>query len=241
MPRHTHFLALLVVAGGCAAPTKSPDGLSGGDAAGKPQPKATVSAELRTQALNFMGYPFEKPVRYKVTGLGAEAHKGGREITAEEPKDGKITLKSAWTDGLATVLPDEVLVSTKEGIRSTMIQGSKIEPPPLFLPADLRTGLAWKSSFSFERPGDKAKFQATTQWRILGTEQVTVPLGSFDAIVVKESASIKGVAGKVEQSGKSWYVDGVGLVKAVHESVSSAPGSQPSKNTITITAIPAKG
>ncbi|MGI8923312.1 MAG: TapB family protein [Fimbriimonadales bacterium] len=241
MPRHTFLLALLVVAAGCTAPTKSPDGPVAGDAAAKLESKETLPAELKTRALKFMGYPFEKPIRYKVTGLGTEAHEGGREITAEEPKNGKITITSAWTDGLATVLPDEVLVATKEGIRSTMIQGSKIEPPPLFLPADLKPGLAWKSTFRFERPGDKAKFQATTHWRIVGTEKVTVPLGTFDAIVVKESASIKGAAGKVEQIGKSWYTDGVGLVKAVHESVSSAPTGKPSKNTITITAIPAKG
>ncbi|MBA3726207.1 MAG: hypothetical protein H0W86_07075 [Armatimonadetes bacterium] len=241
MPRHTFLLALLVVAAGCTAPTKSPDGPLGGDGAAKREPKETLPADLNTQGLKFMGYPFEKPVRYKVTGLGTEAHEGGREITTEEPKGGKITINSTWTDGLATVLPDEVLVATKEGIRSTMIQGSKIEPPPLSLPAHLKPGLAWKSTFSFERPGDKAKFQATTRWRILGTEKVTVPLGTFDAIVVKESASIKGAAGKVEQSGKSWYADGVGLVKAVHESMSSAPTGQPSKNTITIIAIPPKG
>src|SRR5438045_2954831 len=114
---------------------------------------AVIPSEYNTQALRALGYPFEKPIAYKVTGLPepgsatAGAPKtGGRQVKVSGPTDGKLQIEVTWTGELSSLNKD-IYTADKSGVTAVMAQGNQINPPTLYLPADLTPGVSWKGKF----------------------------------------------------------------------------------------------
>ena len=51
--------------------------------------------------------------------------------------------------------------------------------------------------------------------KVLGTERVDTPAGSFDCFVLEETVTTKALMMKEVEKIKSWYAYGVGLVKEI--------------------------
>jgi len=78
-----------------------------------------------------------------------------------------------------------------------------IEPMEMVLPAELKTGMSW----SWEA-ADKSEKETS---KVLGVEKVTVPAGTFEAVVVQCDNTLNGEACQE----KTWFVKDIGYVKDV--------------------------
>jgi len=101
-----------------------------------------------------------------------------------------------------------------------------------FLPKDLRVGSEWTNKFEIEMDMsqiaagglNKVEGTITTQRKVLGEEEVTVPAGTFKALKIQAETAIDthlpGVANGVTASipklvTTEWWVKGKGMVKSV--------------------------
>jgi hypothetical protein len=97
------------------------------------------------------------------------------------------------------------------------------------LPRDLRVGSEWDQSFSFttQLPADRlqpraveVKGKVETHRRAFAEESITLPAGTFTAIIV-DSRTVStmefpgGGAVPIELMGQEWWVRGKGLVKVI--------------------------
>jgi len=197
-----------------------------------------VPVQANTAALRWIGFPFDKPVYYRMEGFQGRTFEGGREYKIT-PKGETVVIDVTWTGDIGTALGQtEQWVAEVAGIRSTKIQSSDIKPPPIYLPAEPKKGLSWNTSYGFASPGGQGNISVKSTSTISGTEQIRVPYGTFNALVLKESGTMSTPAATATMEGKTWFVDGLGMVKAVQNITNTPKGGQPSKMTITITAIP---
>ncbi len=67
---------------------------------------------------------------------------------------------------------------------------------------------------SWDWTGDAGGVTTSQTWKAVGTEKVTVPAGTFNAVKVESDAEIAGTKAHYTY----WYVDGVGAVKVLTES-----------------------
>lgn len=242
MRKYAALIAALIVFG-CSPKTKvarNPDWPNGkpdtnSNAAVEPT-NAAIPKELLTDGFRALGAPFEKPIGYKVSGTGVVPSEGKRTVKISATKDGiKVDLDYGVMMGGQPA--GESYSASSKGIYTLKAQGSEIIPPPLFLPARIKLGDSWKSTCTLDNPQNGQKLTLTTSTKILRKEPVTVPLGSFDALVVSESGTLTGKGIKVKTNGTSWFVDGVGMVKTVQSFTNSAGPGGPQKFAITMTAI----
>ncbi|HET6645306.1 MAG TPA: hypothetical protein VFG65_07400 [Fimbriimonadales bacterium] len=195
-------------------------------------PKETAPA-YQTKGLEYFGFPFGKPVHYKAVGLPQGTAEGDRTIKTVV-QDGKLMITATWSGGLAA-LDSETDVADADGLHNTSTGNNRFDPPLLQLPANPKEGDSWKSNYEVKIPS--GTFRANTTSKVLGIKKVTVPLGTFDAMVVRETGTLASGSLTMDVTSSVWFVKGVGLVK--NSLQTSIHGSQTS-NTITIEAIPAK-
>lgn len=84
---------------------------------------------------------------------------------------------------------------------------AKYEPPKPYLVNPLTVGQKWQWTGL-----DPARVEVRESSRVVGTESVTVPAGTFRAMKV-----VTEISGAAEKTRTSWYADGVGLVKSITE------------------------
>ena len=104
MRKQTYLICFAAVFAGCQ---------SNNPAAVETTPKPNAPA-YRTAGLDYLGFPFKKPIRYKAVGLPQGTAEGERTIkTAVE--DGKLMVTATWSAGLAA-LDSETDVADADGV-----------------------------------------------------------------------------------------------------------------------------
>ena len=244
------FLVGLLLIAGCAGTPKESN-LTAPPANAKTTPErstpTSLPPEYNTQALRALGYPFEKPIAYKVVGLPdpmtrkpGPTKTGGREVKISGPTDGKLHIDATWTGGLSSLKKDS-FTADKSGVVALMLQGGELTPSTVFLPAELRMGFSWKSKFSFTVPDSGQKLDVDSVSTVSANETISVPLGKFDTIVVNETWKIMNGSAKIVQTGRTWFAEGYGMVRTESVLTQTQPGSKPYKISLSIAAIPPKG
>ncbi|MCH8273854.1 MAG: hypothetical protein IH851_03605 [Armatimonadetes bacterium] len=184
-----------------------------------------VPEELMTPALRAMGGPSFQAVRYRVIGLpgsggdaseGEEERFGARITRVTSVEGGKVTFTVLWTGGLQQ-FRSEQYESTAEGLTAVRWLGVPIDPPFTYLDADLTEGRTWSDEFSLEMDPETGTVYFSIRYTVLGRQEVTVPLGTFDAIVIEEEGRASAKEMNIRVKGRTWFAEGVGIVKATSE------------------------
>jgi len=207
--RSLYFLAFVLIAGcsgkGSETTSTTP--------ATTPQPVEKVGLgipeELVTDGLKLMGYPFDKTIVYKVDGFPTGSSSTQTMSTTFEAKaEGQNVLTFNYA-GEPSNLPSEGYALEKDAIFGVAAGGDEISPKVKAMPATITIGDKWPTKASLQN----GKIVMDTGIKIVGRQQVTVPAGDYEALVVIESGTIT-VDGKMSKvEGKSWYVEGIGAVK----------------------------
>jgi serine/threonine protein kinase len=120
--------------------------------------------------------------------------------------DGQVVLARVDAIVQGIVLETEYLSSTAQGIFRHRAQTTwEISPPLCLLTFPVKTGQAWESGLSI----GELKYKATC--RVVGSEEVEVPAGKFQAVKVYMDMQQEGTEDK--NIFISWFVAGIGIVK----------------------------
>jgi hypothetical protein len=158
-----------------------------------------------------------------------------------------LTLTQQWSCG-----PDGIALLDYAGggaaaISTAGLQGTftTTEMSGVTLPASMSPGSTWNQAFSLEALLDMGEAgeasgtgSATIDYQAIGTESVTVPAGTFDAMRVESTlstnieATFAGLTVPVMLTTQtvSWFVDGVGWIKA--EETATFEGAESMVTTI---------
>lgn len=98
----------------------------------------------------------------------------------------------------------ETLNLTEFGLERCEVSGNILDPPMLILKFPISPNKKWTTNPTVQSDFGKLELKTNAQF---SKERVTVPAGTFDAIVV----TLENLTGKYQ----TWYVKGVGKVKQV--------------------------
>jgi hypothetical protein len=195
----------------------------------KPRPKIEIPPALMTEGLEAIGAPFDKPVEYEVEGISTEKQIGTQE-TRVTVKNDQVIVAVDWHDGLE-YMDNDRYVCDQKGVRANVAQGNILNPPFLYLPAKLSPGAKWKSYSEFVTSAG-VRLKMDFDCKVIGTQKVTVPLGTYDAILVVQTGKVTSDKSiNATQEGKNWFVKGIGMIKST-QVVKNLVGA---KKTVTVT------
>ena len=229
--------------------TQSPNASKSGPVAGKDSPPAvpdkaatvnstpasaplTVPDSLKHDAYAYYGLENSKPVNVTVVdSLSKESRPGTRQCQLVEIKGGKATYVIKQSGGLQD--NGDVTISLESnGIYAMGTTVGTMKSHSIEMPAKLEVGSGWKDHTEIK--ADQREINLDNDLKIKGLEKVTVPTGTFEAMVITSTG--KGTMSKipVTLTTKSWYVKGRGAVKQV------ISVTQPGQPTHTLTVSEAK-
>lgn len=211
-------LAALFALIGCPGPDAAKTG-SESDAPktenGKEVPKE-VSANLKHEAYEWMGFGRLEPFTYELTRMeGAAPMEGTQTLSFIGGDDKAAKFQFVRTGGLAQ-LGDEEFELRPDGIYQTAMPSGALAKPGLLMPADVKAGSSWKSGFDVAATdGKKFNFDLTNKAERI--EKVKTKGGDFDALLIVSTGKINITEGEKTTSNavssKTWYVKGLGHVK----------------------------
>ncbi len=215
-------LASLIALFGCPGPSATePKPGEGGTKteSGKEVPKE-VSANLKHEAYQWMGFGRLEPFTYELTRMeGAPPAEGTQTLSYLAGDDKAAKFQFVRTGGLAQ-LGDEEFELRPDGIYQTAMPSGALAKPGLLMPADVKTGSSWKSTFDVAATdGKKFNFDLTNKAERI--EKVQTKGGEFDALLIVSTGKINITEGEKTTSNavssKTWYVKGLGHVKMTLE------------------------
>lgn len=135
------------------------------------------------------------------------------------------TVETHWkcdVDGLTSL---EFAASSLGG-KTRQVNFKTVNRKGVVIPNNLGVGSSWSYSFTLEGEMDNSKLtnNMETSNKVVGLETVTVPAGTFKAVRIESTSTMKmsmNMGGKAKDlpanvvQSISWYADGVGLVKSV--------------------------
>jgi hypothetical protein len=195
-----------------------------------PTPKVEIPPAEMTESLKYLGAPFEKPIKYKMTGAPAISE-ATQTFSVQSADEGKVVLVATWDNA---ILGSEVYESRPDGVWHVELRGERLKEPVLFLPPDPAPGKQWTQDFTLTMSGESLRF--VNRMRIVGREKLTVPLGEFDAIVIEQSSTITSANARLTGTGKTWLAQGIGIVKSVLTNKGTR-GTEKVNSTIEVIAI----
>lgn len=174
-------------------------------------PKAPVPAELQNDAFHYYGLDNFKPMPMEMKVTGGKASTGTQTVEYSGLKGGKAIFVLKHTAGL-TELGDTTLSLEKDGLYSTATTIGKGGDHEIELPASLAIGTQWpvKSTYT---TNDGRKISTEAKFKVVRTEKVKVPGGSYDALYVTSDGTAQFDTQKVRMVTLNWYVKDHGLVK----------------------------
>jgi hypothetical protein len=129
------------------------------------------------------------------------------QVVDTEKIDGQTVLARLEVNQLGMVLEAEHVSCTTKGIFRHRAQTTlEISPPLCLLNFPVKSGEAWESELTI----GEQKGRATC--RIVGSEEVEVPAGKYQAVVVHTDIQMEG-APKSKSRFISWFAAGIGMVK----------------------------
>jgi hypothetical protein len=165
-----------------------------------------IPAELVTDGLKLMGHPFDKKITYKVTGFPVGSSSEQVVVPSYDADKKQITFNYEGSPSMSS----ETYELKADGVYGVSLAGNALEPPLKALPSNVSEGMSWPSVGTLKQG---AGIDINTTIRVIGREQVKVPAGDYDALVIAEQGTINTEGGTLKVTGRAWYVEGVGAVK----------------------------
>jgi len=192
-------------------------------------------SELLHEGARYFGAPFEKEIRYRIDG-GGEMITDTRTVRVVNVHDRVAKVEGIWKGKMAERVGSEVYEIEKDGIYAISIGGVPISPRTLYLPAELTKGKTWTAKYSFQSP-QMGELDVESKSQVVGKEKIKVPLGTYDAIVISETGTLKGENIRLSVTSRSYFAEGIGIVQFVSTQKGEVAG-QPRKIRIKFEAIP---
>lgn len=179
--------------------------------------KVEVPADLKGPAYEYYGIGSGKPVTYTVTSPQMNG-KTTIEFEVKEVKDGEAIVQSKRTGVGAEQASDTQLILKKDGLYSTQFNGVPLNPPVMELPNDLTQGKKYTAKASVSTNGQEMVLDLTNT--VGGIEKVKTARGTFDALRIKTTGSMKVGTVTAKLDVEQWLVKGIGVVKYVANTTS---------------------
>lgn len=173
--------------------------------------KAKVPTELQTDAYHYYGLNNSKPVPMEMKVTGGPAKTGTQALEYVGMKAGKAIYTLKHTGGL-TELGDTTMSLEKDGLYSTATSIGKGGDHELELPANLAIGTSWPVKSTYVT-NDGRKIETEATFKVLRSEKVKVPSGTFDALYIESDGTAKFDTQNVRMKTLNWYVKDHGQVK----------------------------
>jgi hypothetical protein len=132
--------------------------------------------------------------------------------TMSVEEEGKFKIAMTDADSAAVLegeCTEEGIILMDRGMEGSFISGdgssstNSTSRTGVTLPNDLKVGSAWTQTIDI-----------ITNYNVVGTETVTVPAGTFEALKIEQSGSMTMMGQELLTQGTLWYAEGVGNVKA---------------------------
>ena len=236
MQRLTVLSLLTLASGALAAPQAAPAAASAAPeaAASAPCPhpffpmenglKLTVRAGRSELKLEWSDVTGVKAPAAPAEGAVAGALQEGTLKVHYKDRTGD-TRATCGAEGVSTGLGGlEGMLLSASGMQVEVLKSEGVVMPP---PAELTPGKSWKNSLSVRMTppesasakmgGFKATLSSTLdkEATVVGTEQVTVAAGTFEALRVKNLTQMRSSANRPPRTVEStlWFAKGIGLIK----------------------------
>lgn len=192
-----------------------------------------MPSELKHDGFAYSGLSNSKPARFRMTSSdGKEAREGEQTSNFIEMRDGTAVFQVVRSGDLADLGTDELAVAA-DGVYALKTSLGELDTRSLEMPSDPNAKKSWSNQSKLTRP-DGQVVTITGNYRVVGTEKVTTPAGTWDALVLTAEGPIKIGDTSLTMRAKSWYVKDLGVVKQTIErrQANSAPV------TVTLEMIP---
>ncbi len=147
--------------------------------------------------------------------------------TMSVEEEGKFKIAMTDADSAAVLegeCTEEGIILMDRGMEGSFFSGdgssstNSTSRTGVTLPNDLKVGSAWTQTIDIiaegGEDGDTLTANIITNYNVVGTETVTVPAGTFEALKIEQSGSMTMMGQELLTQGTLWYAEGVGNVKA---------------------------
>ncbi len=174
---------------------------------------AVVPPELKHAGYEYEGLTNTKPVDMELVASGRpDVITGSQSVTLIGVKDGKATYKIERTGKLSILGSDEVSVE-KDGVYTNSSSVAKLSAHAMELPASPKPGDKWNFHVTSDQKDSEMDMETTC--KVVGIQKVKTKGGTYDNALLVEQTSKGKLRGKnVRTVSRSWYVKGIGTVKA---------------------------
>lgn len=197
-------------------PTGAPTGASKPASAtpvSAPQPAPALPDSLKNAAYEYYGLGNGKPMDYEFVGPPSQGiMTGSITTTLKDVKDGAAYFDQVSSGGLAKLGSNELSLDGK-GVHVVKSSMEAVEPGNIEFPADVTPGYSWTSHEKTTDPALSADI--TTKYTIKGQTSVKTKRGTLQALEITSTGEGTNNGEKMRMESESYYVKGVGLVKAV--------------------------
>ena len=175
--------------------------------------KADLPKELVHEGYEYEGLANRKPIDMELTVAGrGDVITGSQSITFDGMKDGKASYRVERTGGLSSLGSDTISVE-KDGVYNLKSSVASLSNHAMDLPANPKPGMTWQ--FHVNSQQKDSQMDMATTCKVIGIQSVTTKGGKYDKALLVEQDSTGLLAGKnVRTVSRSWYVKGIGTVKA---------------------------
>jgi hypothetical protein len=110
--------------------------------------------------------------------------------------------------------------------------GTRFDPPAPLVKVPMAVGDSWKAATEMVAL-NKAKSKTDFEYKVVGTEKITTPAGSFDTFKIESGGWVNGVtwSGSLRVAQVQWYAPSIGRV--VNAEFRTFRGGQPWEHTVT--------
>lgn len=176
-------------------------------------PPSSVPPALKSEGYEYSGVARTTPLDMEETTSVSPSQvvTGSQTITCTEVKADKAVYTVDRSGGLAN-LGSETWTVTKDGVfsKSSLVD---VGDHAMELPASPKPGVTWKVHMKAER--SDAQMDIDNVFKVVRKEKVTTKGGTFDdALLVEQIGTGTMQSKNVRTVSHSWYVKGLGLVKA---------------------------
>jgi len=175
----------------------------------KPAKQIAVPDALKTPAFEYYGIKDYSKNTYEVASPGGPKNELTRELKMLSANDKEIVVEES-ASSIGGVQKFEHILK-KDGLYSRQVRadGTKGELQ-LALPSDLAIGKKWQTKTSVEVGGKSIQMASSST--IVGFEKVTVSGKTYDALKLREDATLSGDKPEKWKT-TTWFAKGVGFVK----------------------------
>jgi|GEM_PF-1982858 len=172
-----------------------------------------VPKELMHEGYQYEGLSNNKPIDMELVVSGrSDIITGSQSVTFDGMKDGKAMYRVERTGGLSMLGSDTMAVE-KDGIYNLKSSVASLSNHAMELPANPKPGMTWKFHVSSDKKD--SQMDMATECKVVGIQSVKTKGGTYDKALLVEQDSTGLLAGKnVRTVSRSWYVKGIGTVKA---------------------------